>query len=115
MLSPLSVAPDQQRRGIGTSLLHAAHEAAEALGAPVVFLEGDPRYYGPRGFARADTLGFAPPTERTPAAAFQVAVLPAHRPWMTGRVIYREVWWRHDAAGLRDPLLAAVEDALDAG
>jgi putative acetyltransferase len=29
-----------------------------------------------------------------------------HESWMTGQVIYRDVWWRHNAAGLRDPLLA---------
>ena len=28
---------------------------------------------------------------------------------MTGRVVYRDVWWEHDATGLRDPLLAQVE------
>ena len=27
--------------------------------------------------------------------AFQVALLPSHEPWMTGRVIYRDVWWEH--------------------
>jgi putative acetyltransferase len=30
---------------------------------------------------------------------------------MTGQVIYRDVWWRHDSAGLRDPLLAQLEGA----
>ncbi len=31
---------------------------------------------------------------------------------MTGRVVYPDVWWRHDAAGLRDPDLASLEDLL---
>lgn len=31
---------------------------------------------------------------------------------MTGRLIYRDVWWEHDCAGLRDPVLAEVERAL---
>ncbi len=30
---------------------------------------------------------------------------------MTGQPIYRDVWWRHDRAGRRDPLLAQVEPA----
>ena len=30
---------------------------------------------------------------------------------MTGQLIYRDVWWRYDAAGLRDPLLAQIENA----
>jgi putative acetyltransferase len=33
----------------------------------------------------------------------------AHEEWMTGQLIYRDVWWRYDAAGLRDPLLAELE------
>jgi hypothetical protein len=32
-----------------------------------------------------------------------------HEDWMTGRGIYRDAWWRHDSAGLRDPLLAQLE------
>jgi hypothetical protein len=30
----------------------------------------------------------------------------------SGQVFYRDVWWRHDAAGLRDPMLAEIEEAL---
>ncbi len=29
---------------------------------------------------------------------------------MTGRVVYPEVWWRHDSVGLRDPDLAVLEE-----
>ena len=46
VLSPLSVVPDQQRRGIGTRLLAAAVDAARAGETPLLFLEGDPGYYG---------------------------------------------------------------------
>ena len=86
--------------------------AAADLGAPAVFLEGSPRYYGQRGFVRGSTIGCEAPSRRTPDAAFQVAVLPGHEPWMSGRLVYRDVWWEHDAAGLRDPFLAEVEKAL---
>ena len=112
LLSPLSVRPDLQRRGIGTALVAAAVEHARAGGAPLLFLEGDPGYYGRRGFERASDHGFAAPSERTPDRAFQVVRLDAAEDWMRGRVVYRDVWWRHDAAGLRDPLLAEVEEAL---
>ena len=47
VLSPLSVRPDRQRSGIGTALVRAAGVAAEAHGAPLLFLEGDPAYYAP--------------------------------------------------------------------
>ena len=29
---------------------------------------------------------------------------------MTGRLVYRDVWWQHDSAGLRDPVLAELEE-----
>src|SRR3954451_11448040 len=51
VLSPLSVRPDLQRRGVGTALLTAALETAGSHGAPAVFLEGSPDYYGRRGFS----------------------------------------------------------------
>jgi len=51
-------------------------------------------------------------SDRTPPAAFQVAVFGSREDWMTGRVVYPDVWWRHDAAGLRDPLLAQLERAF---
>jgi putative acetyltransferase len=114
VLSPLSVVPRRQRSGIGTQLVEAAVGLARASGTPLLFLEGDPGYYGPRGFERADALGFAPASVRTPAPAFQVIRFEAHEDWMTGQLVYRDVWWRHDAAGLRDPRLAEVEAAIEA-
>jgi len=111
VLSPLSVEPDHQRGGIGTALLAAAVRTAGNSGVPALFLEGSPVYYGARGFERADRRGFLPPAlERTPRAAFQCAVFEAHEDWMTGQLIYPAVWWEHDAAGLRDPRLAELEE-----
>lgn len=101
VLSPLAVGPGSQRRGVGSALVRAALARADEQGWPLVFLEGDPAYYGPRGFAAASPLGFASPTERIPEAGFQVAVLAAHEPWMTGRLVYADPFWEHDAAGLR--------------
>jgi putative acetyltransferase len=112
VLSPLSVVRREQGRGIGTRLVEAAIEGARADGTPLLFLEGSPGYYGSRGFERADQCGFAPASARTPAPAFQVVRFESHDDWMTGQLVYRDVWWRHDAAGLRDPLLAEVEAQL---
>ena len=111
LLSPLSTSPDLERRGIGTALVAAAIEAARGLGRPALFLEGSPSFYGARGFEPASAYGIEPPTPRVPAPAFQVVPF-AWEEWMTGRVVYPEVWWRHDSAGLRDPDLAEVEAAL---
>ena len=111
MLSPLSTRPDRQRKGIGTALV-AAIAASRDAGVPALFLEGDPRFYGPRGFAAASDRGFLPPSARTPDRAFQVVSFEAHEEWMAGGLVYHDVWWEHDAAGLRDPRLAELEGVL---
>jgi putative acetyltransferase len=113
VLSPLSVVPDQQGSGIGARLLAAAIDAARAGETLLLFLEGDPDYYGQRGFERASEQGFvAPASVRTPEPAFQVVRFSGYEDWMTGQVIYRDLWWRHDMAGLRDPMLAEIEERL---
>ena len=101
VLSPLSVRPDQQGRGLGRRLVEAAVTEAERLGSPLVMLEGDPAYYGRLGFEPADRHGLERPSVRIPAAACQVRLLAAHEPWMTGRLVYPDVFWRLDLVGLR--------------
>jgi putative acetyltransferase len=101
VLSPLAVAPDRQGEGIGGALVRAAIEAAEGLGAPLLFLEGSPRYYPRFGFVPGGPLGFNRPSVRIPDAAFQVIRLSGWETWMTGQLVYSEIFWRHDAVGLR--------------
>ncbi|WP_327002255.1 N-acetyltransferase [Dactylosporangium sp. NBC_01737] len=115
VLSPLSVRPDLQRRGVGTALVAAALETAEGHGAPAVFLEGSPYYYGRRGFSSASALGFERPSARIPDPGFQVALLSSYRPWIVGRLIYPEAFWTTDTVGLRDPELQRVEAQIAAG
>lgn len=114
VLSPLSVDPGHQRRGIGTALLEAALRAAAAAACPALFVEGSPAYYGSRGFEHAGERGFVRPSARIPERAFQVAVLEAHEEWMTGPLVYCDPFWALDCVGLRDPLLADVEARLSA-
>jgi putative acetyltransferase len=109
VLSPLSVLPEAQGRGVGTALVAAALDRAAALDAPAVFLEGSPDYYGRRGFVRASELGFTRPSVRIPDVACQVALLPAYHSWMAGALVYCDPFWVTDAVGLRDPLLAEWE------
>jgi putative acetyltransferase len=101
VLSPLGVLPGFQRQGIGAALIRIALQAAEERQVPLVFLEGDPAYYGKRGFERADAHGFRAPSLRIPPPAFQVARLPGYEPWMTGTLVYSDVFWSHDCVGLR--------------
>ena len=48
------------------------------------------------------------PSERIPDAAFQVALLSAYRPWMSGRLVYCDPFWVLDCVGLRGATLAST-------
>jgi putative acetyltransferase len=113
VLSPLSVLPPHQSRGLGTALVAAAIDEARRLRAPALFLEGDPDYYSRRGFEPATPRGFTRPSVRIPERAFQVAVLDGHEDWMTGALVYCEPFWAHDCVGLRDPRLEQIEQMFD--
>ena len=115
VLSPLGVRPERQGTGIGTALLAAAVEAAAEDGAPLVFLEGSPDFYAARGWEAASDHHLDRPSVRIPDQACRVVLLPGHEAWMTGRLVYPDVWWRRDLVGLRDPDLAAVESATRPG
>jgi putative acetyltransferase len=101
VLSPLGVLPRFQRRGIGSALIRVALRAAQERRVPLVFLEGDPAFYGRRGFEQADALGFRAPSLRIPPPGFQVARGAAWEPWMTGTLVYSDAFWAHDCVGLR--------------
>lgn len=110
VLSPLSVAPEHQRRGVGAALLRHAVAEAAASGAPAVFLEGDPAYYSRQGWRPGAELGVTPASPRIPGPAFQCVRLAAYQDWMRGPVVYPDTFWAHDAVGLRgDRLAAALE------
>ena len=65
-----------------------------------MFLEGDPGFYSGSASSPAGRSGFTAPSVRIPAPAFQVATLPGYdQTWMTGALVYPDVWWRHDARG----------------
>lgn len=50
-LAPMAVAPDRQRRGIGTALVEAGLAGARAMAADAVFVVGHPTYYPRFGFS----------------------------------------------------------------
>jgi putative acetyltransferase len=101
VLSPLSVRPDTQGRGVGRRLVAAAIVEAERLGFPMVLLEGDPAYYSRLGFEPAARYAMVPPSVRIPGPACQVRLLPAYESWMTGALVYPDIFWRLDLVGLR--------------
>jgi putative acetyltransferase len=73
-LGPLGVEPAEQRRGVGSALVHAVLAAAEARDERLVGLLGDPAYYGRFGFVAGAEHGVLPPDPGW-GAAFQVRVL----------------------------------------
>jgi putative acetyltransferase len=109
VLSPLAVLPRCQGQGIGGALVRHGIRLLAARGVPVVFLEGDPRYYSRLGFRPGGPLGYRRPSLRIPAAGFQARQLPAHQAWMTGTLVYPQVFWDHDVVGLRSTEAISVE------
>jgi putative acetyltransferase len=88
-LGPLSVAPDQQRKGIGGALAREALRlAADERGEPLVLLLGHPGYYPRFGFRPAHELGITPPDDDIPTDAFMAIPLRAYDATLRGRVVF---------------------------
>ena len=101
ILSPVSVLPSHQRQGIGTHLILTALEMLATRAEPLVFLEGDPRFYSRLGFIPGKEAGFIRPSVRIPEPAFQFVKLPKYESWMTGQLVYPDAFWEMDCVGLR--------------
>jgi putative acetyltransferase len=91
---------------VGSALVEAALRLAAQRPEPLVFLEGSPRYYPRFGFVAGGSMGFTAPSVRIPPPAFQVFPLASYEPWMRGALVYPDVFWRHDAVGLREEVPA---------
>ena len=89
MLSPLAVAPDRQRQGIGSALVREVTARADALGDRVVVLEGSPRYYPRFGFVDCRTLGITIHLpDWAPPEAGQALPLSAYDPSLRGTLVH---------------------------
>ena len=87
-LSPLSVAPARQGRGIGAALTRKALRLADERGEPLVLVLGHPGYYPRFGFRPASTLGLEAPNPEWPDDAFMAVPLTAYDPRLRGRVSF---------------------------
>jgi putative acetyltransferase len=101
VLSPLSVVPRNQRRGVGAQLVNRLLADAARREEPAVFLEGSPDYYSRFGFEPACSTGFRRPSLRIPERAFQLKRLSAYQSGLTGTLVYPEAFWALDCVGLR--------------
>jgi putative acetyltransferase len=101
VLSPLSVAPPKQRRGVGSLLVHHLLTEAARREEPAIFLEGAPDYYSRFGFEPATSAGIRRPSLRIPERAFQLKRLSTYQPGLVGTLVYPEPFWSLDCVGLR--------------
>jgi putative acetyltransferase len=101
VLSPLSVHPSAQGRGVGSALVRRTLELLLERPEPLVFLEGSPAYYRRLGFRPGGDARLTAPSTRIPPAAFQFVALPSYDASMTGALVYPDVFWEHDSVGLR--------------
>ena len=125
VLSPLTVHPQHQGSGIGGALIGSITDRCDDQGL-VSYLEsskqqnvsfyerfgfkvteqtahkGDPGYYSRHGFEATVDRGVLRPSTAIPEAAFQWVRLTAYEPWMRGRFVYPDLFWRCGAVGLRD-------------
>lgn len=76
-LAPVSVAPDYQKKGIGSRLIHAALQKAKDIGYHSVIVLGHKDYYPKFGFKQASLWNIKPPFE-VPDEVFMTLELTEH-------------------------------------
>lgn len=81
-LAPVSVDPERHHKGIGSTLIKIANEAAEEAGWTAVFVLGDPGYYSRFGYETEDAEGFETPysSRHTAALVFDETVFRTLEP-----------------------------------
>ncbi len=87
-VAPLSVAPGHQGRGIGSALMRALVERADAAGLPMLVVLGSPAYYSRFGFEPAAPLGVVYPPAGPASPYFQLRQLGAYDPARRGEYAY---------------------------
>jgi putative acetyltransferase len=80
ILAPLGVKPDQQGHGIGSALVLEGIRRLSDAGVNVVFVYGDPAYYGRFGFSAETAAGFCPQYELKYPFGWQAITLNAGAP-----------------------------------
>lgn len=74
ILAPLAVLPDFQRRGIGSRLVEYGKNKLEKMEVPILFVYGDPAFYGRFEFHTKPAQKFLPPYPLQYPSGWQVCV-----------------------------------------
>ena len=75
ILAPLGVKPEYQKRQIGSKLIESGMERLSKMGINILFVYGDPKYYGKFGFNADLASGYSPPYELQYPFGWQAIIL----------------------------------------
>ncbi len=94
VLGPMAVLPEQQKWGVGSSLVEVGLEACRQRGGEAVFVLGHRTYYPRFGFVPAPPLGFTCRWEVAPEYFMVVELQEGTLAGRSGRVIYPDEFER---------------------
>ncbi|MEO8395437.1 MAG: N-acetyltransferase [Chloroflexota bacterium] len=95
-LSPLAVAPEHQRTGVGRALVEEGHHVAKAQGYPLSFLIGHSTYYPRFGY---QTRAFGASSLKVSTRDFQQPAMETHPPTEADIPALRDLWL-HEESGV---------------
>ena len=75
ILAPLAVEPTHQHQGVGSKLIEDGKQRLQAQGVQLLFVYGDPGYYGRFGFSADKATLYTPPYELHYPFGWQVLTL----------------------------------------
>ncbi len=87
-LAPMAVAPEHQRRGIGSALVRAGLDRCRALGFGAVVVLGHPGYYLRFGFQPASRFGLGCPYDVPDDVFMALELRPGYLRGVSGTVAY---------------------------
>ena len=75
ILAPLGIKPEYQKRQVGSKLIESGIERLSKMGVNVLFVYGDPKYYGRFGFNANLATGYSPPYDLQYPFGWQAIIL----------------------------------------
>ena len=91
-LAPMAVAPERQRKGIGSALVRAGIEQCKKLGCGAVVVLGHPEYYPRFGFTPSASFGISCEYEVPEEAFMTIELQPGFLDGVSGRIKYHEAF-----------------------